>query len=141
MTLTEKHIECAEVCARLEITGIRDTKVMAQKCGVSRVTIYNWLKDEAFLAEKARSQAELRVDVSDLRLTHRRDRIETLSAIVEDPETNVGAKLRALRQIADETALDLAGTIEAHAEQIDLLKRQMAGEIVALPVVHSQKEE
>ena len=43
ITLTEKHIECAEVCARLEITGIRDTKVMAQKWGVTRATIFGSL--------------------------------------------------------------------------------------------------
>ena len=30
--------------------------------------------------------------------------------------------------------------IKAHGEQIDLLERQMADEIVVLPVVHTQKE-
>ena len=30
MTLTERHIECAHLCARLEVTGQEDTKVMAQ---------------------------------------------------------------------------------------------------------------
>ena len=92
------------------------------------------------MAEKARCQAKLRADLSDMALTHRRDRITILSAIAEDPATNVAGKLRALRQIADETAADLAGMIKAHGEQIDLLERQMAGEIVALPVVHTQKE-
>ena len=36
MTLTEKHIECAEVCARLEISG-QNAEVMARKCGGFRV--------------------------------------------------------------------------------------------------------
>ena len=53
MTLTEKHIECAEVCARLEISG-QTVSQMALECGVTRSTIYNWLKDDAFLAGKAR---------------------------------------------------------------------------------------
>ena len=30
MTLTERHIECAHLCARLEVAGQEDTKVMAQ---------------------------------------------------------------------------------------------------------------
>ena len=38
MALTEKHIECAHLCARLEVGG-QDTKVMVQKCGVTRATI------------------------------------------------------------------------------------------------------
>ena len=38
MRLTEKHIECAHLCARLEVGG-QDTKVMAQKWGVTRATI------------------------------------------------------------------------------------------------------
>ena len=42
MTLTDKHIECAHLCARLEVAGIQDTKRMAAECGVARATIYNW---------------------------------------------------------------------------------------------------
>ena len=41
----------------------------------------NWLKDDAFLAEKARCKAVFRVDLSDIPLTHRRDRIEALAEI------------------------------------------------------------
>ena len=36
MTLTEKTIECAHLCARLEIAG-QDTKTMARECGGFRV--------------------------------------------------------------------------------------------------------
>ena len=71
-------------------------------------------------------------------LAHRRDRMTILSSIAMDGNEKSNTRLRALRQIADEAAADLAGMIQSHAEQIDLLKRQMAGEIVALPVV--QKE-
>ena len=42
MTLTEKTIECAHLCARLEIAG-QDTKVMARKWGVTRATIFGSL--------------------------------------------------------------------------------------------------
>ena len=48
MRLTERHIECAHLCARLEVAGQEDTKVMAQKCGVTRATIYNWFKNSSF---------------------------------------------------------------------------------------------
>ena len=52
MTLTERHIECAHLCARLEVAGQEDTKVMALKWGVTRATIYNWFynwfKDSSF---------------------------------------------------------------------------------------------
>ena len=41
----------------------------------------NWLKDDAFLAEKARCKAVFRVDLSDIPLTHRRDRIEVGKAL------------------------------------------------------------
>ena len=49
---------------------------MAEKCGVTRQTIYNWHKSAPFLAEKARCKANHRVDLTDIPLTHRRDRIE-----------------------------------------------------------------
>ena len=83
MTLTEKTIECAHLCARLEIAG-QDTKTMALECGGTRSTIYNWLKDDAFLAEKARCKAEFRVDLSDIPLTLRRDRIEVSAGIANE---------------------------------------------------------
>ena len=38
--------------------------------------MYNWSKIPEFLADKARCKAEFRVDLSDIPLTHRRDRIE-----------------------------------------------------------------
>ena len=47
---------------------------MARKCGVTRPRSNNWFKDDAFLAEKARALAEFLVDLSDIPLTHRRDR-------------------------------------------------------------------
>ena len=70
MKFTDKHIECAKVCARLEISG-QNTKEMALECGVALSTFYKWLKNEAFLAEKARCKAVFRVDLSDIPLTHR----------------------------------------------------------------------
>ena len=45
MTLTAKHVECAQVCARLEISG-QNTKKMARECGVERSNNINWLKSE-----------------------------------------------------------------------------------------------
>ena len=42
ITLTEKTIECAHLCAKLEIAG-QDTKGMAQKWGVTRATIFGSL--------------------------------------------------------------------------------------------------
>ena len=82
MTLTEKHIECAHLCARLEIAG-QNTKKMAQKWGVTRATIFGSLSCTSIrrLAEKACALAEFRVDLSDIPLTHRRDRIEVLAGI------------------------------------------------------------
>ena len=64
MKFTDKHIECAKVCARLEISG-QSTREMALECGVALSTFYKWLKNEAFLAEKARCKAVFRVDLSD----------------------------------------------------------------------------
>ena len=83
MTLTAKHIECAQVCARLEVAG-KDTKEMAKECGVGRSTIYKWFARETFLAEKARAKAAFRVDLSDIPLTHRRDRIEVIAGIANE---------------------------------------------------------
>ena len=85
MKFTDKHIECAKVCARLEISG-QNTKEMALECGGTHSTFYKWLKNEAFLAEKARCKAEFRVDLSDIPLTHRRERIEVLAGIAGDED-------------------------------------------------------
>ena len=41
-------------------------------------------KDDAFLAEKARGKAEFRVDLSDIPLTHRRERIEVSAGIANE---------------------------------------------------------
>ena len=92
----------------------------------------NWLKDDAFLAEKARCKAEFRVDLSDIPFTHRRDRIEVIAGIANDEDEKSDTRLRAIKQIADETAADVEGMVAALQEQIDLLERQITGEIVAL---------
>ena len=81
---------------------------------------------EAFLAEKARCKAEFRVDLSDIPLTHRRDRIEVIAGIANDEDEKSDTRLRALRQIADETAAVLEGMVAALQEQIVLLERQIA---------------
>ena len=83
----------------------------------------NWFKDDAFLAEKACALAEFRVDLSDIPLTHRRDRIE-VAGIANDEDEKSDTRLRALRQIADETAADVEGMVAALQEQIALLERQ-----------------
>ena len=83
MTLTAKHVECAQVCDRLEVAG-KDTKEMAKECGIGVSTLYRWLSRPAFLAEKARAKAALRVDLSDIPLTHRRDRIEVSAGIANE---------------------------------------------------------
>ena len=119
------------MCARLEISG-QNTKKMALECGVTHSKIYKWLRDDAFLAEKARGKAEFRVDLSDIPLTHRRDRIEVSAGIANDEDEKSDTRLRAIKQISDETAADVEGMLAALQEQIDLLERQITGEIVAL---------
>ena len=96
MKFTDKHIECAKVCARLEIAG-QNTKEMALECGVALSTFYKWLKNEAFLAEKARCKAFFRVDLSDIPITHRRDRIEVSAAIANDEDEKSDTRLRAIK--------------------------------------------
>ena len=128
------------MCARLEFSGEQDAKVLAQKCGVFALHDLELVsKMRRFWPKKPGAKPKLRADLSDMALTHRRDRMDD-SLLDRDgwERKNLNTRLRALRQIADEAAADLAGMIQSHAEQIDLLKRQMAGEIVALPVV--QKE-
>ena len=68
MKLTEKHIECAKVCARLEISG-QNTKKMARKCG-------GFVSNDVKLVQnpRARCKAVFRVDLSDIPLTHRGQR-------------------------------------------------------------------
>ena len=94
--------------------------------------MYNWSKTPEFLAEKARCKAVFRVDLSDIPLTLRRDRIEVSAGIANDEDEKSDTRLRALRQIADETAADVEGMVQALQEQIALLERQITGEIVAL---------
>ena len=56
MTLTAKHVECAQVCDRLEVAGC-DRKEMAKECGIGVSTLYRRALPSAFLAEKARAKA------------------------------------------------------------------------------------
>ena len=77
---------------------------------MERIPLFtNWLKDDAFLAEKARCKAEFRVDLSDIPLTHRRDRIEVSAGIANDEDEKSDTRLRAIKQISDETAADVEG--------------------------------
>ena len=50
--------------------------------------------------------------------------------IAEAPETSDTAKLRAIQQISDEAAADVEGMIVDLSRQIDIFKRQIAGEVV-----------
>ena len=120
------------MCAPGLRSRARTRKKWRWKCGVTRSTIYNWLKDDAFLAEKARCKAEFRVDLSDIPLTHRRDRIEVSAGIANDEDEKSDTRLPAIKQISDETAADVEGMLAALQEQIDLLERQITGDIVAL---------
>ena len=56
-----------------------------------------------------------------------RDRIEILAAIAGAEDEKSDTRLRALKQIADETAADVEGMLAALQEQIDLLERQIYG--------------
>ena len=73
-----------------------------------------------------------RIDLSDLPLTHRRDRIEVAAAIAMDEDARPDTRLRALKYIADETAADVEGMLDELQEQIALFERQVAGEVVSL---------
>ena len=122
-----RHIECAHLCGRLELAGASVNKI-AKECGITRATIWNWSKDPAFRAEKARARAAFRVDLSDIPLTHRRDRIEVAAAIAMDEDARPDTRLRALKYIADEAAADTMGMVAHLQEQIDLFERQIAGD-------------
>ena len=95
MKLTEKHIECAKVCARLEISG-QNTKKMARKCG-------GFVSNDVKLVQnprvfgRARCKAFFRVDLSDIPLTHRRDRIEVSAGIANDEDEKSDTRLRAIK--------------------------------------------
>ena len=99
--------------------------------GPSRLAPSIW-NDDAFLAEKARGKAEFRVDLSNIPLTLRRDRVEVIAGIANDEDEKSDTRLRAIKQISDETAADVEGMLAALQEQIDLLERQITGKIVAL---------
>ena len=55
-----------------------------------------------------------------------------IAGIANDEDEKSDTRLRAIKQIADETAADVEGMVAALQEQIDLLERQITGEIVAL---------
>ena len=74
------------------------------------------------MAEKARCKAVFRFDLTDIPLTHRRDRIEVLAGIAGDEDAKSDTRIRAIKQIADETAADVEGMLAALQEQIDLLE-------------------
>ena len=102
MKFTDKHIECAKVCARLEISG-QNTKEMALECGVALSTFYKWLKNEAFLAEKARCKAVFRVDF--VRYSAHASRLSPRSRVLRTKKYDT--RRRAIKQISDETAADV----------------------------------
>ena len=58
MKFTDKHIECAKVCARLEISG-QNTKEMALECGGTHSKIYNWLKQSLHTLNKVKIAVSL----------------------------------------------------------------------------------
>ena len=95
MTLTAKHVECAQVCDRLEVAG-KDTKEMAKECGVGRSTI-NGSPGRPFWPRKPEPKAAFRVDLSDIPLTHRRDRIEVSAGIANDEDEKSDTRMLEVR--------------------------------------------
>ena len=63
--------------------------------------------------------------ISHITLTYRRARLEKLDAMARDPKESSSIVLRALKQIADETAADIEGMLEDLMEQIADLERRV----------------
>ena len=57
---------------------------------------------------------------------------DRIAGIANDEDEKSDTRLRAIKQISDETAANVEGMLAALQEQIDLLERQITGEIVAL---------
>ena len=66
----------APMCAPGLRSRARTRKKWRWNVVVTLSTIYNWHKNNAFRAEKSRAKADFLVDLSDIALTHRRNRIE-----------------------------------------------------------------
>ncbi len=118
--LNEKQYRCIEMMCQesYEITKI------AEELGVSRTTIYNWLKDEKFKAELARNEQDIKTRVHHIfvqrlpaaidklwRLTEQGDNRTKLQATKEWIERGLGKvtatfTLEDKRDGADESSLD-----------------------------------
>lgn len=118
--LNEKQYRCIEMMCQesYEITKI------AEELGVSRTTIYNWLKDEKFKAELAKSEQDIKTRVHHIfvqrlpaaieklwKLTEQGDNRNKLNATKEWIDRGLGKVTTAFtledkRDNADESSLD-----------------------------------
>ena len=124
MQLTDEHYAAAVIIHECELAGT-PVKEMASRIGVSRQTLYNWFRDPQFVALHKGQQKNWERRISHITLTYRRARLEKLDAMARDPKESSSIVLRALKQIADETAADIEGMLEDLMEQIADLERRV----------------
>lgn len=129
MQLTDEHYAAAVIIHECELAGT-PVKEMASRIGVSRQTLYNWFRDPQFVALHKGQQKNWERRISHITLTYRRARLEKLDAMARDPKESSSIVLRALKQIADETAADIEGMLGDLVDKIEQLERPMAEDTV-----------
>ena len=93
--LNEKQMRCIEMMIEdsMEITKI------AKELGVSRTTIYNWMKDERFKAELDKNEQDIKTRVNRVIVHRLPEAIEKLWALTNS--TDGRTKLKATKEWVD----------------------------------------
>lgn len=88
------------IAALLEGLTIKQT---AKRCGVSRQTIYDWLRMPEFISQLRESEGAL-IDHSVRRLLSlQNDALDTLDAVLNDPHATTATRLRAAQSVIEFT--------------------------------------
>jgi len=126
MKITEKHLAAVELLVESQFEGLTRAQ-QAEKAGVTRRTLHNWLADADFQVCLRSERSRWRRATDHIRFSHRRARLEELQRLLDetpDEREVMGvdkdgreyvvayrdhrpARLKALAQMAEEVGGDV----------------------------------
>jgi hypothetical protein len=119
MRMTEKHYAAIKILIAQQFDRTTREEA-AEKIGITRNTLFRWLRDEDFQIELKAAQAEWRKSIEHIPLVHRRWRLEELQRMYDSLpiEGNQMVKAKLIEHVAQEVAGDVAEELEELKEKV-----------------------
>ncbi|MDA0748980.1 MAG: phBC6A51 family helix-turn-helix protein [bacterium] len=140
MNISEKHYSAIQLLVLHQFDGLTQAQ-LAEKIGVTRRTVQNWLQDPGFVAELRAAKSKWRRKIEHIPFIHRRKRLEELqrlyeaipdssiSAIVESKDGFVDPETGKPSRAEDEKLVTAMAVRRMHVNEKAKILEQMAQEV------------